>query len=91
MSRVVLRIPVLLEPVVGTVKMELAGGTIAEVLEGAFEAHPVLRHHIMNDDGILRPHILCMHNGANVGREPLAEIALADGDELEIMQAISGG
>lgn len=86
-----LRLPAMLEPVIGRREMTLEGPHVAAVLEAAFERAPVLRHHVMDDDGTLRVHVLCLHNGVNLEREPLARVPVTDGDELEIVQAISGG
>ena len=86
-----LRLPVVLEPVVGCDRLELPGSNILEVLEAAFAELPVLRHHLMLDSGKLRPHVLCLHNGTNVARHKLATTAVTAGDEVFIHQAISGG
>ena len=62
-----------------------------EVLEAAFAEVPVLRHHLTLPTGELRPHILCLVNGESLPRAEAPGRALADGDEVEIHQAISGG
>lgn len=86
-----LEIPVVLEPVAGRSHFDLRGGSIAEVLEAAFGVVPALRHHLTGESGKLRPHILCIVNGVNIAREDMAKTTLADGDEILIHQAISGG
>ena len=45
--------------------------------------------HLLDEQGSLRPHVLCFHNGES-NRE-LADKALADGDEITFLQAVSGG
>ena len=49
------------------------------------------RHLIDAKSGQLRPHVLCVVNGAALLREEVADARLADGDEILIHQAISGG
>jgi sulfur carrier protein ThiS len=86
-----LLLPSMLKPIAGGDRFEVRGRTIPEALEAAFAAVPVLRHHLTLETGELRPHILCLRNGESVLRAEIASTALAEGDELRIHQAISGG
>ena len=88
---ITLRLPSVLRDVVGREELEVHGESIAEALESAFEAVPTLRRHLTVDSGELRPHVLCLHNGVNLLRDQIASVQLADGDEILIHQAISGG
>ena len=90
-STVTVVLPKLLEPAVGKTRLQVSGGTIVEVLEAAFDALPGLRHHLQLDSGQLRPHLLCLVNDQLVDRSEHLSRLLADGDELLIHQAISGG
>lgn len=90
-ARVTLVLPRMLEPVVGRTRLELEGRTIIEVLEAAFERSPVLRHHLIDATGSLRGHILCLVDGVAVERRDVGRRRLVDGDELVLVQAISGG
>ncbi len=91
MARVRVVLPSLLATALGEVDLELDADTI----EGAFAriatVRPALAVHLFDEDGALRPHVLCFHNGTST--RWLADLArpLADGDELRILQAVSGG
>jgi sulfur carrier protein ThiS len=88
---VTLELPSILEPVAGRRRFEVRSRTIAGALEAAFEATPALRHHLLDDTGRLRPHILCVVNKVTIQRAKVMETSLDDGDEILIHQAISGG
>ncbi|MEM7264103.1 MAG: MoaD/ThiS family protein [Planctomycetota bacterium] len=89
-ARAELILPIVLEPVTGRERLEVRGRNVAEALESAFEQVPLLRHHL-TEEGKLRAHVLCLHNGSNLDRDQLKKVAISDGDELVIHQAISGG
>ena len=89
--RVELRLPAVLKVVVGEDRVTVRGRTLPEALEAAYEALPRLRHHIAHESGELRPHVLCILNGESVPRDDVPTTKLADGDEIWIHQAISGG
>ena len=86
-----LELPSILRVVAGWKRLELRGSTIGEVLEAAFTRTPVLRHHMMQESGELRPHVLCVLNDTPVPRGQVRGTALREGDEILIHQAISGG
>jgi sulfur carrier protein ThiS len=89
---VTLRLPSVLKVVVGTDRVQVQGRTLPEALEAAYAELPRLRHLLtLEDSGDLRPHILCIVNGESVHRDEVAGTELADGDEIWIHQAISGG
>ena len=86
-----LRFPAVLKMVVGTDRLRVRGRTIPEALDAAYAELPHLRHHLTLESGDLRPHVLCIVNGESVLRDEVAATTLADGDEILIHQAISGG
>ena len=88
---VTLRLPTVLESAVGAVSMRVDGRTVGEALDAACARFPNLRRHVLQESGALRPHVLCLLNGACLPRASFAEAALRDGDDLEIHQAITGG
>ena len=49
------------------------------------------RQHILQPSGELRPHVLCLLNDESLLRASFADQPVADGDEILIHQAISGG
>ena len=62
--------------------------SIGEAIDRLCEIHPELRVHIRDETGGVRRHVSCFHNGHTV--RDLSK-PLADGDELVILQAVSGG
>ncbi len=60
---------------------------LRDALEDAFRQNARLRGYILDEQGRLRRHVALYRNGDKVG---LAE-PLAAGDELYVMQALSGG
>lgn len=90
--QILLRLPSVLEVMVGSDRVRVRGATLPEALEAAYQALPQLRYHLtIEDSDELRPHVLCLVNGESVPRDEVASTALADGDEVWIHQAISGG
>ncbi|MHC4940043.1 MAG: MoaD/ThiS family protein [Planctomycetota bacterium] len=89
--RIEIRLPSVLKVMVGRDHVRVRGRTLPDALAAAFEELPQLRYHLTLDSGELRPHVLCIVNGESVLRDEVATTALADGDEVWIHQAISGG
>ena len=89
--QVELRLPTVLKVMCGTDRVTVRGGTLPEMLDAAFAELPQLKHHLTLEDGGLRPHVLLLLNGVSVLRQEIATTRLADGDEVRIHQAISGG
>jgi len=86
-----MRFPVVLKMVIGKDRIRVRGRSLPEALDAAYAALPQLQHHLTLESGDLRPHILCIVNGESVLRDEVAGTTLADGDEIWIHQAISGG
>ncbi|MCE9584458.1 MAG: MoaD/ThiS family protein [Planctomycetes bacterium] len=84
-------IPSMLHASVGAKKLRVEATTLAEAIEAAFLARPVLRHHLCEDTGKLRPHVLCFLNDTNTRDMKTLAVALKDGDEIVFVPAISGG
>ena len=67
------------------------GGTVREVLEGAFDRYPRLRGYVVDEHGALRPHMAVFVNGLFApDRRNLGDPVPEDG-EVVVMQALSGG
>lgn len=76
---------------VGERRLDLPGGTVRELLDRLFAAHPVLRGYLTDDAGALRHHVVAFVNGAAVAdKRTLAEPVPA-GAEVYLFQALSGG
>ncbi|HXF97482.1 MAG TPA: MoaD/ThiS family protein [Gaiellaceae bacterium] len=71
----------------GRRELQLEGGTVAEVLRALEESCPDLRGWILDERGRIREHVNVFVN-RDYGRE---ETAVADGDRLHVLPAISGG
>jgi sulfur-carrier protein len=78
----------LAELVGGSRSFEVEGETVEDALSGVVAAHPELEVHLFDETGEIRQHVSCFHNGAMVSDR---SVAVADGDELVILQAVSGG
>ena len=70
---------------------EVSGATVAEALQAAFVAQPMLRGYVLDDQGAVRRHVVVFVDGvAVVDRERLSD-AVQPGSEIFVMQALSGG
>jgi hypothetical protein len=70
---------------------EVAGGTVGQVLEAYFAEHPRVRGYVLDEQGAVRKHMVLFVNGDQIDdRERLSD-AIGAGDELHVMQALSGG
>ena len=66
---------------------EVEGATVGEVLHGVTVRHPVLAVHLFDESGTVRPHVSVFLNG----RMTELAVATSAGDELVVLQAVSGG
>lgn len=91
MARVTVSLPRLLEPAVGSLrKASIEGSTVAEAINALLSDHPTLGVHLFNEQGELRPHVLCFVNGSQTRLADRSD-TLADGAEITFLQAVSGG
>ena len=67
--------------------MEVDGGTVRGVLESIFAQKPLLRGYIVDEQGELRKHVVVFVNDRRVRLDD----AVASGDEIYVLQALSGG
>lgn len=82
------RLPGVLDPATGGLReVQVAGGTLGEVLADLCRQVPTLRVHLF-DQGQLRRHVICIHDGITRRR---MDHPVGDGDEVAILQAVSGG
>jgi len=72
----------------GLSRLEASGGSIAEALEDLDRRYPGIKFRIIDEQDRVRPHMRLF-----VGRESARDIRrqLADGDEILIFGALSGG
>ena len=67
------------------------GQTVRQVLDEVFEANPKARSYVLDDQGGLRRHMVVFVNGEAVRDRAKLTDPVADGAELFVMQALSGG
>lgn len=83
------RIPTPLRSYTGGEKEVAAmGATLAELLTDLDRSYPGLRFRVVDEQGRLRPHMRIFVN-REIERD--LDLAIADGDEVVLMQALSGG
>lgn len=89
---VTVRIPGLLSRFTdGEQTVTLRATTVAASLDRLLEAYPGLEPHVRDGRGELRQHLKLFHDGTEVTERDGADIALAAGDEVVVLQAVSGG
>jgi molybdopterin converting factor small subunit len=81
----------MLADVLGDETLEVEASTVGEALDAAYRRIPTLRHHLCDESGGFRTHVLCVHNGVSTRESGGLQGRLKDGDEIRILQAISGG
>lgn len=81
-------IPTPLRSYTGQAWVQAHGATLAEVIDDLEHRYPGIRFRMINEQGRMRPHVRFFVNAVAV--HDLA-LALAAGDELTIVQALSGG
>ncbi len=84
-------LPGMLHAIAGTSRVQVEAATLAGALEELYRQIPALRHHLCEDSGRFRMHVLCFHNGQNTREMRNLDVSLRDGDEIAFLQAISGG
>lgn len=71
--------------------LEVKGGTVAEVLHEVEAVHQGLRDYIVDENGVLRKHVNIFIGNNMVSDRQALNDKLREGDEIYIMQALSGG
>jgi len=75
-------------------RFELAletGATLARALQELQQRYSLLRAHVWDDHGRLRPHVLIFLNDTGVRWMKSLDVPLQEGDRIQIVQAVSGG
>ena len=85
-------LPALLhDSVGGHATLSIPGPTLGDALTTLLDRHPVLRTHLYESPGKTRQHVLLFFNGDNLAWLPSLDVPLRDGDELQVVNAVSGG
>ena len=92
MASIQMAIPSLLADCTGgRTRLALEAATIADALKQMRQQFPLLRVHLFDETDRLRRHVLIFHNQQNIGLLDSLDVPLEPGDELSIVQAVSGG
>ena len=85
-------LPGLLRPSVGGARsITTDGATLRAALDALLERYPLLRVHLYDEQGQLRQHVLIYLNADNIAWLPSLDVPLQRGDQIHILQAVSGG
>ena len=71
--------------------VDVAGGTVAEVLDQLLAAHTGLKRHLVQDDGKLRSFVNLYLNDTDIRQLDSTRTPVAAGDVLTIVPSIAGG
>ena len=69
----------------------VAGRTVSESLGQVFREYPMLRGYVLDDQGSLRRHVVVFVNDQMVKDRARLSDPVSEGQEIFVMQALSGG
>lgn len=75
----------------GRRRFALQADTLAGALQQLLVEHPQLRPHLYDEAMRLRRHVLIFYNERNLATIPDPAVPLQPGDQLFVLQAVSGG
>lgn len=75
----------------GERSVQLRASDVAECLDALVDEYPELGTHLSDDSGTRRPHVQVLYDGSVVERGEESGVGLEDGDEVVVLQAVSGG
>ena len=67
------------------------GTTVRAALDAYFGERPAVRSYVLDEQGGLRKHITVFLNGDQITDRAGMSDPVSDGDEIYVMQALSGG
>jgi molybdopterin converting factor small subunit len=73
------------------VLVETAGGSLRDALDALFVAHPGIRDRVLTERGEIRPHVNVFAGKTDARSTGGLATPLAEGMEISIIPAISGG
>ncbi len=83
--------PVLRQAVGGEREVDVPGGTVAEVLDNLYAAHPAVKAQLQSEDGELHRFVNVYLNDEDVRMLSWLDTPVADGDRILILPAMAGG
>ena len=69
-------------------EVEASGATLGELLDDLDRRYPGIRFRLVDEQDRVRPHMRVFVNRAKIQQ---LDVALEAGDEVDILQALSGG
>lgn len=75
----------------GQAEVRLEGDTAGAMMAGLVQTYPVLRPHLFNSQGELRPYVNLFLNGENLKSRQGLETPLEADDQLMLVPAVAGG
>ena len=88
----VVKVPsVLRANVGGSREVEVAGGTIGEIIEGLIATYPALRDQLLTPDGELNRFVNVYLDGQDVRYLKGRETPVTERDEVRLLPAMAGG
>jgi adenylyltransferase/sulfurtransferase len=79
------------DSVAGQRSLTISGTTLDEAFQNLFDQYPLLRVHLYDEQGSLRQHVLIYYNSDNIAWLESLDTPLRHGDQVHILQAVSGG
>ena len=83
--------PVLRSITGGRRELDADGATIEELLRNLARDHPSLALHLFDEQGVIRRHVLCIHESNAVRPCDFASRRIRAGDEVVLTNALAGG
>ena len=71
--------------------VDAAPGTVGEALAQLWRSHAGLRDRVVNEQGVVRPHVNIFLNNENLRYLQGLQTPIAEGAEITILPAVSGG
>jgi molybdopterin synthase sulfur carrier subunit len=72
-------------------RVDVAGDTLREALGDLVRKEPALAHHLFDDTGAVRRHVLCFCNEVAPPSRAELDHALESGDTITIVNSVAGG
>ena len=92
MACITVSLPSLLSRFTRARQLEVEAESVSGALDEMTRRFPSLLQLLFDEEGALREHVLCFHNGENTRWYPEGlERRVQVGDELIIIQAVAGG
>ncbi len=92
MAIIEVRLPGLLAQIMGGSKrLEVEADTVRGAVDRLLIEYPILKVHLFDESGELRPHVNLFHNETNTRWLSSMDVPVQSGDALTVMQAVSGG